>query len=219
MRQNTFLNNQYEAAELSLTNAIVSLIQYLKDTYDLTATVEYVDGNFQLYFNGYDLEQPAQEDKLCKDIERVWNKCAYGVYKAVWVSLESDGYYKIGTELNYAEDVALPQSDDIFLTESTLTREEMQDINHSNDILDNKFIWLFSIMDSNSNLMEENIETLAEALDIFIKGNGAILVAIPYIDPAPDNETIDLVLADNPGPTILYDREIDEVSEGEEDVE
>lgn len=77
----------------------------------------------------------------------------------------------------------------------------------SNLILDDKFIWLFGVMDVDGIDIEEGIEDLDDAIDILINENGTFLVAFPYVDPKPEDVSVDLVFADNPGPVIVYNRE------------
>lgn len=77
----------------------------------------------------------------------------------------------------------------------------------SNIVLDSKYTWLFNVLDKNGRDLEEGIENLQDAIDMLIRDNAAFLVAFPYIDPKPNDPTVELVFADNPGPVIIYNNE------------
>lgn len=77
----------------------------------------------------------------------------------------------------------------------------------SNIILDDKFTWLFNVMDERGRDIEEGIEFLADAIDVLINKEGAFLIAFPYVDPKPEDPNVDFVFADNPGPVIIYNNE------------
>jgi hypothetical protein len=77
----------------------------------------------------------------------------------------------------------------------------------SNIVLDNKFVWLFNVLDKNGRDLEEGIEYLQDAINLLIKDNAAFLVAFPYIDPKPGDQNVELVFADNPGPVVIYNNE------------
>lgn len=84
----------------------------------------------------------------------------------------------------------------------------------SNVVLDDKFTWLFSVLDKNGNDLEEGIEYLQDAIDLLIKDDAAFLVAFPYIDPKPEDPNVELVFADNPGPIVIYNNEEATVAKG-----
>jgi len=84
----------------------------------------------------------------------------------------------------------------------------------SNTVLDNKFTWLFNVLDKNGNDLEEGIEYLQDAIDLLIKDDAAFLVAFPYIDPKPNDPNVELVFADNPGPVVIYNNEEATVAKG-----
>jgi hypothetical protein len=86
---------------------------------------------------------------------------------------------------------------------------DRKDVDHSasNVVLDDKYIWLFNVLDKNGRDIEEGIEYLQDAIDVLIKNNAAFLVAFPYIDPKPNDPNVELVFADNPGPAIIYNNE------------
>jgi hypothetical protein len=103
------------------------------------------------------------------------------------------------------------------LNEKTKTEAtDKTDVEHaaSNTVLDNKFIWLFNVLDSNGEDIEEGIEYLQDAIDILVDNNGTFLVAFPYIDPKPGDNSVELVFADNPGPVVIYNKEEVTVSKG-----
>jgi hypothetical protein len=77
----------------------------------------------------------------------------------------------------------------------------------SNLVLDTKFTWLFSVMDENARDIAEGIEELQDAIEILIENDAAFLVAFPYVDPKPEDESVELVFADTPGPVVIYNRE------------
>lgn len=78
----------------------------------------------------------------------------------------------------------------------------------SNTILDNRFIWLFTVLDDNADELTSEIENLDAAIDELVyNDNAAMIVAYPYIDPNPEDDNVDLVFADNPGPIIVYNEE------------
>lgn len=77
----------------------------------------------------------------------------------------------------------------------------------SNIILDDKFTWLFSVLDENGRDIEEGVEYLQDAIDLLIKDDAAFLVAFPYVDPKPGDPDVEFVFADNPGPVVIYNNE------------
>lgn len=75
-----------------------------------------------------------------------------------------------------------------------------------NIVLDSRFIWLFSLMTKDHEVVIEDIDSLDDSIELAIENNDIkIIVANPYIDPDPKNNSVDLVFADNPGPVIIYD--------------
>lgn len=199
------LRNIVDTSNLSLLDTINNLIWYLEDTYGLDADVINSPEGFKVFFNHYTLDKQFDEDKLANDIKRVWNKTAYGLYKATEV-YQNDNFYCIRTEdvVNRAETKDKTQSQDLFLTEATYTLPELKN-NKANEVLDNKFIWLFTVVDHDSNIIDEDIPELNEAIDILVRHSAAMLVAVPYVDPDPENDDVELVLVENPGPVIVYD--------------
>lgn len=77
----------------------------------------------------------------------------------------------------------------------------------SNIVLDDKYTWLFSVLDENGRDVAEGIEYLQEAIDVLVRESAAFLVAFPYVDPKPDDPDVEFVFADNPGPVIIYNNE------------
>lgn len=90
------------------------------------------------------------------------------------------------------------------------SREDIQ-AHTANQVLDNKYVWFFSVLDAQDNIIDQNIDDVSEAIDIIISNEKAHkIVALPYVDPDPENPDVDMVLSENPGPIILYDKEADE---------
>jgi hypothetical protein len=77
----------------------------------------------------------------------------------------------------------------------------------SNKVLDDKFIWLFSVIAEDGTDIEEGIDVLEDAIDILVEQKGTFLVAYPYVDPNPEDPNVEIVFADNPGPVIIYNHE------------
>lgn len=77
----------------------------------------------------------------------------------------------------------------------------------SNIVLDDKYTWLFSVLDENGRDVAEGIEYLQEAIDVLVRESAAFLVAFPYVDPKPDDPDVEFVFADNPGPVMIYNNE------------
>lgn len=91
-----------------------------------------------------------------------------------------------------------------------VTKQEVKaETSKANVLLDNKFIWVFVVLDQRGDTIEDTILSIDKAIDIFIQEepDSALLVAYPYIDPNPEDNNVDLVFADNPGPIVLYDNE------------
>lgn len=94
-------------------------------------------------------------------------------------------------------------------------QQQIEDADISNVILDDKFIWFFSITDIDGEVIRggdgkvlEELESIDEAIDYLVHTDGAsMLVAFPYVDPNPEDDNLDLVFADNPGPVIVYNEE------------
>lgn len=105
------------------------------------------------------------------------------------------------------------ESNERKLTEAT---RDALDHSTSNIVLDDKYIWLFSVLDENGKDIEEGIEYLRDAIDMVVKHDATFLVAFPYVDPSPEEESVDLVFVDNPGPVVIYDKEENEQPEGDE---
>lgn len=113
-----------------------------------------------------------------------------------------------GIRRDAARDIEQETDDITIATEpETLPKEaEIDAEDLSNTALDNRFIWFFSVFDEDANPIEELIESLDEAIDVLVNVEIAdMLVAYPYIDPNPEDDAVDLVFADNPGPTIIYE--------------
>jgi len=77
----------------------------------------------------------------------------------------------------------------------------------SNAVLDDKYTWLFSVLDENGQDIAEGLEYLKDAIDVLVKEDAAFLVAFPYVDPKPGDPDVEFVFADNPGPVIIYNNE------------
>lgn len=77
----------------------------------------------------------------------------------------------------------------------------------SNVVLDDKFTWLFSVLDENGRDVAEGLEYLKDAIDVLVREDAAFLVAFPYVDPKPGDPDVEFVFADNPGPVMIYNNE------------
>lgn len=75
----------------------------------------------------------------------------------------------------------------------------------SNIILDKKFVWFFNVLDSDENIIMDDITELEAAIDTLIEEGAQIIVALPYTDTNPADDNADLVFAEEPGPIIIYD--------------
>lgn len=75
----------------------------------------------------------------------------------------------------------------------------------SNIVLDQNYVWFFSVLDDEEQPIEEDIMELEEAIDTLIEWEGTIIIALPYKDPNPEDDTADLIFADDTGPVIIYD--------------
>lgn len=84
----------------------------------------------------------------------------------------------------------------------------------SNIVLDDKFIWLFNVLNSDGEDIAEGIEYLQDAIDSLVENNGTFLIAFPYVDPKPGDASVELVFADNPGPVIIYNKEESTIEKG-----
>lgn len=98
-------------------------------------------------------------------------------------------------------------------TEETITEVTKSDIgdaiSDSNLVLDKKFIWVFTVVDKYSETIKDNIFDLEKAISVFVdeEPKATMIVAYPYIDPNPEDDDVELVFADNPGPIILFNTE------------
>lgn len=77
----------------------------------------------------------------------------------------------------------------------------------SNIVLDDKYTWLFSVLDENGRDVAEGIEYLQKAIEVLVQEGAAFLVAFPYVDPKPEDPDVEFVFADNPGPVMIYNNE------------
>lgn len=103
----------------------------------------------------------------------------------------------------------IPARNEVLKAKAITEDISKRDVEHavSNKVLDDKFIWLFSVLDSDGEDIEDGIEFLHNAIDTLVSKQGTFLVAFPYVDPNPEDKSVDLVFADNPGPIIIYNRE------------
>jgi len=97
-------------------------------------------------------------------------------------------------------------------TENNIVTEAEEDraaMEHeaSNVILDKRYIWVFSVLDTNGEYIEESIGNIQDAIEVLENQNGTFLVAFPYVDPKPGDDSVKLVFADNPGPITIFNRE------------
>lgn len=143
-------------------------------------------------------------DKVCKDLQKK-------------MEAELDVYISLyPTKFGYNASICDPAtSTPVYLTEAT-TKEEYiskdevkKEVNDSNIVLDNKFIWVFAVLDEYSESLAEDIYSIEEAIGQFVDNEpeAVMIVAYPYVDPNPEDPNVELVFADNPGPVIIYDME------------
>ena len=120
------------------------------------------------------------------------------------------------TKFGYNASVCDPATNaPVYLTEATtkeeyISKDEVKnEVNDSNIVLDNKFIWVFAVLDEYSESLAEDIYSIEEAIGQFVDNEpeAVMIVAYPYVDPNPEDPNVELVFADNPGPVIIYDME------------
>lgn len=164
-------------------------------------------------------KDPAHS-KLYKDLVSVFNDkynydvCIYnddsgGLLVSIY-DKHTEMPVKLFTEANLYAETPVEEA-----TKSEIEAEATE----SNVVLDDKFIWVFAVLDKNSEVLQEDIYSLDGAIDAFVnhEPEAVILVAYPYIDPKPEDPNVELVFADNPGPVIIYD--IDRATKPKEDKE
>lgn len=100
----------------------------------------------------------------------------------------------------------------VILETETETETEGEEITHdtvasdtSNIILDQKFVWFFNVLDDLEQEIETDILELEDAIEALIDLDAKMIVALPYVDPNPEDDNVDLIFAENPGPVIVYD--------------
>lgn len=89
----------------------------------------------------------------------------------------------------------------------TTARQKLVESSEANRVLDNKFIWLFSLFSQDGEEMESYIDSLDDAIAMAVDQGAKMIVANPYIDPNPEDEDVELVFADEIGPVVVYDGE------------
>lgn len=119
------------------------------------------------------------------------------------VRRETDEIEQDIEEINKADDII----DDLEIEDTKLNKDEIEQ-DASNILLDNRFIWFFTVLDADANELSDEIDSLDEAINFLVEADASMLVAYPYIDPNPEDEDVELVFADNPGPVIVYDGEV-----------
>lgn len=168
---------------------IESLKKSLEKLLGLKTSIESTSNNsIKISFNRKLGESTVKNDFLKKEIHRVLYE-EFGLEPLI--SKYKDTY-------------------DVLLDADSVYLENKVDDTHlkadSNVVLDNRFIWLFNILDKNYNILVEEIDTLDDAIELAVNTRETkFIVANPYIDPDPDNKAVELVFADNPGPIIIYD--------------
>ena len=100
----------------------------------------------------------------------------------------------------------------VILETETETETEGEEITHdtvasdtSNIILDQKFVWFFNVLNELEQELETDILELEDAIETLIDLDAKMIVALPYVDPNPEDNNVDLIFAENPGPVIVYD--------------
>lgn len=154
------------------------------------------------------MEAYAKEDTelfeccICEDIH-------HGVGKNPWpISDDLDDRVCESCNKAYVVPTRLEQ-----LTESRKIQEaediDSVEVEHeaSNTVLDKRYIWVFAVLNEHGEYVDENIPYIQDAIDILLDNDATFLIAFPYVDPKPEDETVGLVFADTPGPVVLYNRE------------
>ena len=139
----------------------------------------------------------------------IYNDDIYEVF-----AIKDDKYTLVSAYQTLIEDIdVVNESSEIF---DDLSDDELENLNEvskeelgetSNNVLDNRFIWTFSIMNKDSETIIEGIKELNKAIDALIAKDGYFLVAYPYVDTDPEDPDSELVEADAIGPQILYNRD------------
>lgn len=100
----------------------------------------------------------------------------------------------------------------VILETETEAETEGEEITHdtvasdtSNIILDQKFVWFFNVLNELEQELETDILELEDAIETLIDLDAKMIVALPYVDPNPEDNNVDLIFAENPGPVIVYD--------------
>lgn len=110
------------------------------------------------------------------------------------------------------DDIVKPTSSDkvveVVEDETIIDKKDIEETtSKSNLILDDSYIWIFTILNKNGDIIEDDILTIDEAIESAADHEAEMIVAYPYTDPNPEDVNVDLVFADNPGPIIVYDAE------------
>lgn len=97
------------------------------------------------------------------------------------------------------------------------TEDEEQEIEHeaSNTVLDKRYVWVFAVLNEHGEYIKEHIPYIQDAIEVLLDNDATFLIAFPYVDPKPEDETVGLVFADSPGPVVLYNREEARLSKSE----
>lgn len=161
-----------------------TILNYFESKFKLFPKISHKEDTIILEFSkSLEANKGASFDLIGNDISRLLYK-DYGL-----VSRVSINENKYNIQLN-----------------EQINKEELTAEVDANIILDNRFIWLFDLLDEHSQPIEENVINLEDAIDMAVEdANIKLIVANPYIDPDPKNNKVDLVFADNPGPIIIYD--------------
>lgn len=203
--------NTADLDKIDIEGTLESIFKKIKGTKDIT-----VMHDDNLFYVGIELEDTKEAIKevtqatsigskqeyvcaLCGDKHKGWGNNGWPITKVGdLVCDECNSTYVVPERINMLMN---PKAK----TEATNASDVSKQA--SNSVLDNKFIWLFSVMDENAKDIKEGIKDLQDAINFLIKNNGAFLVAFPYIDANPEDPNVDLVFSDVPGPVVIYSRE------------
>lgn len=231
VKEATVVANTHPLAELfdndtlTLMELEKIIYEYFMDNFGVPITLQRNNYAYKVVLPDYadrteeDIEKLSKYDNIAKDLTKlIKDMCNLSVD----LNPATYGYnlyfnHKDGSPIVNSE---IPKE---LRIESTLTEVTKQDIttevSDSNIILDNKFIWVFAVLDKYSETIVDNIFNLDDALSAFVDNepDSVMLVAYPYIDPNPEDLSVDLVFADNPGPVIVFNN--DKATKPKEDLE
>lgn len=231
VKEATVVANTHPLAELfdndtlTLMELEKIIYEYFMDNFGVPITLQRDRFAYKVVLPDYadrteeDIEKLSKYDNIAKDLTKlIKDMCNLSINL-------NPATYGYNLYFNHKDGAPILNSEipEELRLESTLTEVTKQDIttevSDSNLILDNKFIWVFTVLDKYSETIVDNIFNLDDALSAFVDNEPAavMLVAYPYIDPNPEDLAVDLVFADNPGPVIVFNN--DKATKPKEDLE